>query len=607
MCQRQAEWCKLYNKDVGIMANKNVVKPTSLFDIYSSFVTLSSGGVTHMNNNLKGELAVMDSFEIKPNYAALGRKYGMDWRTVKKYHKGYEGKPSTRNKGSKLDDYRQEIKDKLTIRRITVRGVYEFMVKKYGYDRIGSYPNFNKYIIKNKLKPKTDNTGHPRYEKGPGEQAQVDWKEDISIADKYGEIFVINVLHTTLKFSRFSHLDMSIQKRFDDVSRGLINSFIKFGGVPKELLFDNMSTVANINAKPKKPTASITKLAKEFGFKVRFCGTRKPETKGCVEAKNKVVDWIRAYEGEFEGLEELTAIIEIINKDMNITINQETDMSPTALFYKEKEYLQPLPARDIIDTYLTPIKYKVSDEALIRYGNSRYSVDPKLIGEEVTVDHLDNKLYIYYNGKFVTFHALNENPINYHENHYKSLMTGKVKQEDMKNVVSENLAMMDTLLENRKVKVSEIEATKSADALIAYINQSKYGRWIIGHFIHISLDERLMFIKGMNEVLPYVANREVFMSHIKYSMKENKCKTLDFDCWVNDFMATSRADCILTDEGYEVIKDKYSKEIEELLEEMRLEHERDEEETANKMQEYMNQPIRDNPDFEMSEGKEIPF
>ncbi|MFQ6931018.1 MAG: hypothetical protein ACLRR3_08130 [Eubacterium sp.] len=46
----------------------------------------------------------------------------MEWtrRTVKKYHKGYEGKPSTRNKGSKLDDYRQEIKDKLTIRRITV-------------------------------------------------------------------------------------------------------------------------------------------------------------------------------------------------------------------------------------------------------------------------------------------------------------------------------------------------------------------------------------------------------------------------------------------------------------------------------------------------------
>ena len=589
------------------MAYKNVVKPTSLFDFCMYIATLPVGGEAYMNNNLKGELAVMDSLEIKPNYAALGRKYGMDWRTVKKYHEGYEGKPSTRMKRSKLDDYKQEITDKLTIRRITVRGVYEFMVKKYGYERIGSYPNFNKYVVKNKLKPKADNSGHPRYEKEPGEQAQVDWKEDISIADKYGEIFVINVLHMTLKYSRFSHLEMTIQKRFNDVSRGLINGFVKFGGVPKELLFDNMSTVANIKVKPKQPTDSISKLAKDFGFKVKLCGTRKPETKGTVEAKNKVIDWIRAYEGEFEGLEELTAIVDSVNKDMNININQETEMSPTALFYKEKEYLQPLPARDIIDTYLTPIKYKVSNEALIRYGDSRYSVDPKLIGEEVTADLLDNKLYIYYNGKLVTFHSLNENPINYHENHYKSLMTGKVKQEDMENIVAENLEIMDTLLEKRKVKVSEIEATKSAEALIAYINQSEYGNWIIGYFSHLSLDERLTFIKGMNDVLPFVANREVFMSHIKYSMKENRCRNLDFDCWVNDFMAMSEADSILTAEGYESIKNKYSKEIEKLLEDIRLEHERDEAEETIRIQEYMSCPSSTSTDFELPDDKELPF
>ena len=558
-------------------------------------------------NNLKGELAVMDNLGIKPNYAALGRKYGMDWRTVKKYHEGYEGKPSTRNKGSKLDEYKQEISDKLSIRRLTVRGAYEFMVKKYGYDRIGSYPNFNKYVIKNNLKPKKSDTGHPRYEKGPGVQVQVDWKEDISIADKWGEIFTVNVLHMTLKYSRFGHLDMSVQKRFEDVSRGLINGFIKFGGVPEELLFDNMPTVANTNVKPKKPTDAISKLAKDFGFKVRLCGTRKPETKGTVEAKNKVVDWIRAYEGEFEGLEELAAIVETINKDMNITINQETDMSPTALFYKEKEYLQPLPARDIIDAYLTPIKYKVSDEALIRYGNSKYSVDPKLIGEEVTVDLFDNKLCVYYNGKLVTFHTLNENPINYHKDHYTALMEGKVKQEDMESIVTENLAMMDTLLESRKVNVSEIEATKSADALIAYINQSEYGRWIIGYFAHLSVDDRLTFIKGMNTVLPYVGNRENFMSHLKFSVKENRCKTLDFDCWVNDFMAMSEADCILTNEGYEVIKNKYSKEIDDLLEEMRLEHEREEAEAAIRYEEHADTSTDTEFDFKLPDDEELPF
>ena len=40
----------------------------------------------------------VDSLEIKPNYAALGRQYGMDWRTVKKYHQGYRGKLKSRDK-----------------------------------------------------------------------------------------------------------------------------------------------------------------------------------------------------------------------------------------------------------------------------------------------------------------------------------------------------------------------------------------------------------------------------------------------------------------------------------------------------------------------------
>lgn len=528
-----------------------------------------------MNKNLKGELAVMDSMGIKPNYAALGRKYGMDWRTVKKYHNGYEGRPKTRNKGSKLDVYRNEIVDKLQIKRLTVQGVYEFMVKKYGIVHIGSYSNFHKYVTRYKLKPQKKECGNPRFEKGPGEQAQVDWKEDISIANASGEIFVINVLHLTLKFSRYSHLEFSIQKRFDDVARGLINGFIKMGGIPDELLFDNMSTVVNTQTTPKQPTKAISRLSKDFGFKIRLCKTRSPQTKGTVEAKNKVIDWIRAYEGEFDTLEELAAILETINQDINITVNQETNMSPVALFYKEKEYLQPLPDRTIIDEYLKPNKYKVSDEALIRYGNRRYSVEPKLIGEEVTVDLLDNKLYIYYNGKLVAFHPLNENPINYKEEHYRTLMKGKVKETDMENIVSENLAQMDKLLESRKVSVTEVAASKSADALIAYLNQSDCGRWMINHYAHLSVEERLTFVKGMNEVLPYVADKENFIANIKFSLKENMCQTLAFDCWVHDYISMSGTDCILTDEGYDILMKKYAHQIDEWIEDMKRQSETD--------------------------------
>ncbi len=523
------------------------------------------------NDNLRGALTIMDTLDIKPNYAALGRKYDMDWRTVKKYHEGYTGKPAARNKSSRLDCYKNEITDKLRIPRVSVRGVYEFMVKKYGQDTIGTYSNFMTYVKKHKLKPHTKVQGHPRVETLPGVQAQMDWKENISMASKYGEIFLINIFHIALSFSRESYLELSIQKKIEDVYRGLINSFEVFGGVPQEIVFDNMSTVANTRVKPKRVTDGIAKLAKDYGFRVRLCRARSPETKGSVEAKNKVLDWIRAYEGEFEDLEDLIRIVKEINQQMNITVNEELGMSPTALFYKEKEHLQPLPPDTIKEQYLLPNRYRVAKDALIRYGASKYSVDPKLINEEVTVDEIDNKLYIYYNGNLITYHPINAQKINYKEEHYKSLMTGKVKESDMSERINENLKVMDSLLELHTVKVAPIEATKSAEALIAYINQNSCGKWVINNYAHLSTSDKLTFIKGMNQVLPYIQKHDAFIERIKFSMKENLCRTIDFDCYINDFMAFSDCDCVLSEEGYQVLQKKYAVEIEAFIKEMQEE------------------------------------
>ena len=519
-----------------------------------------------MTNNLLGELNMMDHLDIKPNYAALGRKYGMDWRTVKKYHEGYKGKPATRNKPSKLDKYKIEIRDKFKIKRINVKAVYEFMVSKYGADEIGSYSNFITYVKANKLKPKaSSSTGHPRVELLPGEQAQVDWKEDIRLCSKYGETFTINVFHITFSFSRYSYLELTLQKRSEDVIRCLINSFNAFGGVPKEILFDNMSTVANVRVKPKKPTEAISRLGKDFNFKVRLCAARSPETKGTVEAKNKVIDWIRAYEHEFEELKDLEEIVKNINSSMNISVNADIGMSPTALFYKEKEYLQSLPSKRIVSQYLCPNRYRVSNDALIRYGNGKYSVDPKLINEEVTVDYFENNLYIYYKGKLVTYHPIIGKKINYKEEHYKKLMDGKVKESDLEERVHSNLKIMDSLLELRKVDVSVNEAARSEQALIAFINQNPCGRWVINAYNHLNNKEKKTFIKGMNSVLPHVKDKDIFIEHIKYSMKTNLCETIDYDCYIHDLMAYSEQEQILSDEGYGIIQEKYNDEIDAFL------------------------------------------
>jgi hypothetical protein len=86
-------------------------------------------------------------------------------------------------------------------------------------------------------------------------------------------------------------------------------------------------------------------------------------------------------------------------------------------------------------------------------------------------------------------------------------MKGRINDTDMEAVITGNLKMMDRLLDSRKVTVTEKEAVKSEEALISYINQSDYGRWIINNYTHLSDTDKRTFRKIINEVLPYIADR----------------------------------------------------------------------------------------------------
>ena len=201
------------------------------------------GGMA-VEEKLKTQLRIIEIMDLKPNFSELARKYGFDRRTVKKYYEGYEGKPQTRDKPSKLDKYKDEIIEKLEIEGIKVKAIYEYFIDK-NYD-VGSYSNFNKYIKNSGLKPTSKTKGHPRFETPPGKQVQVDWKEDLKLISKYGEEFIINVFSYKLGNSRYCSFEYRRHKTQQDVFECLINAFKQTGGVPEEILFDNMATVVDI-------------------------------------------------------------------------------------------------------------------------------------------------------------------------------------------------------------------------------------------------------------------------------------------------------------------------------------------------------------------------
>ena len=82
------------------------------------------------NKNMKGQLEIMKTLGIKPNFSELGREFKKDYRTIKKYYEGYEGKSKSRNKKSKLDKYYEEIKTKISLPGITGMGLYQYLFNK---------------------------------------------------------------------------------------------------------------------------------------------------------------------------------------------------------------------------------------------------------------------------------------------------------------------------------------------------------------------------------------------------------------------------------------------------------------------------------------------
>lgn len=398
---------------------------------------------------LRQELLVMKTFKIKPNYAALSKLYHLDRRTIEKYNNGYSKQNQQRNKKSKLDGIKDEIKEKLELPGITVSGLYQYFKAEKD---IGTYSNFYKYIKKHELKPKTKNDAHLRYETDFGKQLQFDWKEDIKMISKKGEIFEFNIFSATLGASRLHVFLYSKFKTRIDVQRCLVETFEYIGGVTKEILTDNMSSI--IDTKTGKFYKEFISFVKDMGVFAKRCKPRHPFTKGKDESANRFMSWLIPYNHEFEDEEDLIRIIKKINLEVNKQVNPTIGVAPIMLYKKEKEYLMPLPSQQILKEYkIDTIRVKVSNESLFYYKGKKYSVPIKFINHSLDIQETDNKLYVYYNKELITMHEISGNNINYKEEHYieglKKVLKNK-EQGEIEEIAKKNLENLNRLCEVEK-------------------------------------------------------------------------------------------------------------------------------------------------------------
>jgi len=251
-----------------------------------------------------------------------------------------------------------------------------------------------------------------------------------------------------LGYSRYPIFIYKLYKTRQDVFDCLIAAFKATGGIPKEILFDNMASVVDISGNQRRVNEKMRSFAKDFNFKIKLCKPRHSYTKGKVEAANKFITWILPYEKEFENEEELIAILEKIHRKVISQPCEETGVTPLFLFQKEKEYLQPLPSNDIIESYLSHDRQTtVRKDSMVTYNKCKYSVPAEYIEKPVRLKVYNDELHIYYSTECIASHHLSEKKLNYKPDHYKALLSGRINDTDtIEKLAKANLKQLDMIL-----------------------------------------------------------------------------------------------------------------------------------------------------------------
>lgn len=409
--------------------------------------------------------SVKDLYKLKPlmevtslniNKSEIARELNVDRRTVSKYIDGFQ-KSTTRNRQNALTDFYPIIQELLKPDNPQIfyykRVLHQYLKDNHGYtgsyrnfcELLNQYPEFENYF--KKKNPSNVNQTTVRYETPAGKQAQIDWKESIDFMLNTGEIITVNIFVMILSYSRFRVYYLSLTKTQDILLNFLDSAFETIGGIPQELLTDNMKTVmdeARSSYSKGKVNARFAQFAKDYGFKVRPCVAGRPQTKAKVEAPMKLLDEIRAYNGKLD-YDGLTKLVQKLNDRKNAEVVQGTGIVPVMFLKKEKAFLNSLPPESIRKPYrIKPKILKVNHSSMINHSNCQYSVPPEFIDKYLTVQIYDGYLHIYDSTKLIALHEVSQKRLNYLPEHYMEIarVSHAFGTQDIGKIAKENLKII---------------------------------------------------------------------------------------------------------------------------------------------------------------------
>jgi transposase len=306
---------------------------------------------------------------------------GVCERTVRSHLKGMPRGRKNPVRGSKVDPFKRKIDEILEANTYHNGELIFERIVKLGYG--GKISVMKDYVAA--VRRKLEVQAVMRFETEPGLQAQVDWKE-FGKQTVDGRVVKLYAFVMVLGYSRKSFVLFTTSMDTATVLACHALAFVYFGGVPFEILYDNMRTAFQPDAEGVwRPTKKLLTLAVHYGFAPKRCRVRRPETKGKVERMVGYLDnnfWPRV-EGETLSLASLNDQVRGWLAAIDQKKLSDFNESRADRFGRERPALQPFSLLPFDARKGIPVL--VNRESLIKYATNSYSVPPQHIGTMLTL------------------------------------------------------------------------------------------------------------------------------------------------------------------------------------------------------------------------------
>jgi len=357
-------------------------------------------------------LEVEERFMIKNlrdkgvSVSEIARRTGNDRKTVRKVldEPLVPARPKRTRRRHVLGPYVEYLKKRIEQGVLNASKLYD-EIKTQGYQ--GCPGHVRDFVAP--LRPPRPSAATVRFETEPGEQAQVDWACFGTIKHQ-GHQRRLYAFLMTLAWSRAMYLEFTLSADMAWWLRCHIHGFRYLGGVPRQVLHDNLKTAVlsrdaegAVHWHPK-----YLDFAAYYGFTPKACQPYRPQTKGKVEAGVHYVR-INFWPGLCHtGLADLNQqAVAWLDTVANVRIHGTTGEVPFVRL--PLEGLSPLLGKPDYDTSLLSTR-RSSADCFISYGGNFYSVPAGHHRQNLTVRETESGLLVVAtaNGDEIARHCLAE-------------------------------------------------------------------------------------------------------------------------------------------------------------------------------------------------------